>query len=67
MSGEAMAMRLALAKLAVRYGVALPAPAMLPLAPPGDDEPLLIEGIAVAAGNVDHTRMRSRRVLSSCR
>jgi hypothetical protein len=55
--GQAMAMRLALAKLAVRHGVALPAPAMLPLTPPADDGPLLIEGVADVAGNVDHTRM----------
>jgi len=57
MSGEAFAMRLALARLAVRHGVAMPTTATLSLAPPADDdEPLLIEGIAVSANTVDYTR-----------
>jgi hypothetical protein len=58
MSGEAMAMRLALARLAVRHGVA-PRPHIIPLADPIDG-PLDIAGYASTA-DVDLDRVAFRR------
>lgn len=49
-------MKLELARLAVRHGVATPTPRQLPSAEPVD-QPLCIEGIAASANSIDATRM----------
>jgi HK97 family phage prohead protease len=58
MSGEAMAMRVALAKLAVHHGIA-PKPCIIPLSDPVD-YPVVVEGYASTVDiDLDRTRFRA--------
>ena len=58
MTGEAFAMRIRLARLAARHGVAAQ-PVSIPLAPPSD-RPVIVEGVAASATTVDLSRMLFR-------
>jgi hypothetical protein len=58
MSGEALAMRVQLARLQQRFNIA-PAPVLIPLRQDTIDGPVILEGLA-STGDVDLTRMKFR-------